>query len=311
MDQTVPRRLSPEQTREQATRPSEPLTQSQELLARTARELVGDLDASADLLRDNPKLANSEFMQLMRGLDRGEVVVQDESIPATGDAVGEGAKLVERNPTADWASAFVDSRPTSQQQPAEPHQARTLPAMVGEPDFYERQRMRWEASFPDQDAITQAGPSTRLGAQRPKSVHFDENTALDSERSTVPNNLQEALRSSTGVAGTSSHWEESGLDLDDFDETAFMNFNGPLRQSADTRIGVGDMESWGEMQRDWEELQKQDPTLQHSQAAVGDRYLFQTRNPYAAMSGDADMGRESPTLKVSRRASRCARGSSA
>lgn len=239
-------------------------------------------------------------MQLMRGLDRGEVIIQDDPAAVTGETLGEGAKLVNRNATADWASAFVDSRHTAQTATAEPHQARTLPAPVGEPDFYERQRMQQEMAFPDQDAIIQAESSTasRPGTQRRKSVHFDEDADALREGSGVPSSLEEALRASTGVAGASSQWEEQGLDLEDFDETAFMIFNGPLRQSADTRIGVGDMEGWGAMQQDWEELQKSEPALQRGQAAAGERYLFQSRNPYASMSGDADMGRESPTFKV-------------
>ena len=284
-----------EQAREEM-RPAEPLTESQEVLARTARELVNDLDASSDLLRENPKLADSQFMQLMRGLGGGGVIVQDEQVPASGDQVGEGAKFVERAGAPDWASAFVDS-PSQQTNHHTMHQARTLPALVNEPDFYERQRMGLEASFPDQDAITQAGPSTRPGSQRRKSVHFDEDMQVN-ERSGVPNTLEEAMRSSTSIPGTSSQWQEEGLDLEDFDETAFMNYNGHLRQSGDTRIGVGDMEGWGEMQKDWDQFQREEASMQGASGQT-ERYLFQSRNPYAAMAGDADMGRESPTFKAS------------
>jgi hypothetical protein len=96
-----------------------------------------------------------------------------------------------------------------------------------------------------------------------------------------------------------SQWEEEGLDLDDFDETAFMNYNGHLRQGTDTAVGsgIGDTENWGGMQRDWEEFQRSEPTLRG--AGEVNPYLFQSRNPYASMAGDADMGRDSPTLKVS------------
>lgn len=287
--------MQSEQAR-QDTRPAEPLTESQEVLARTARELVNDLDASSDLLRENPKLADSQFMQLMRGLGGGGVVVEDGQVPASGDQVGDGAKFVERAGAPDWASAFVGTS-AEQTNHHTMHQARTLPALVNQPDFYERQRMGLEAGFPDQDAITQPGPSMRPESQRRKSVHFDEEMQVN-ERSGVPNTLEEAMRSSTSIPGVSSQWQEEGLDLEDFDETAFMNFNGHLRQSGNTRIGVGDMEGWGEMQRDWDEFQRSETGMQRTRGEM-DRYLFQSRNPYAAMEGDADLGRESPTFKVS------------
>lgn len=289
------------------------MTESQEVLARTARELVKDVDASADLLRDNPKLAKSQFWELMSGLGDGEVVLQDDPVASAGDATGEGAKFVNRAEFQNWASDFLGAGASASAatatagpstSPAEVHQARTLPATLDTPDIYERQRMGMEAAWPDQEAITQSRPSGMQ--QRRKSVHFDDDQSRGAEaveRSGVPNSLEEALRSTTGVAGTSSQWEESGLDLDDFDETAFMNFNGPLRQTGSSRIGVGDLENWGGMQRDWDEFQRAEPALRQGQNRT-DRYLFQSRNPYASMQGDADMGRESPTFKVSRKLSR-------
>jgi peroxin-5 len=158
--------------------------------------------------------------------------------------------------------------------------------------------------YSDQSAIAhpteaEASTFTRPNGQRRKSVHFDEADMPQLAGSGVPNNLEEALRASTSMPGMTSQWEEDGLDLDDFDETAFMNYNGHLRQGTDTAVGsgIGDMENWGGMQRDWDEFQRSEPTLRG--ASEVNRYLFQSRNPYASMAGDADMGRESPTLKAS------------
>lgn len=276
------------------TRPAEPLSEPQELLARTARDLVNDLDASSEILRDNPKLAQSQFMQLMRGLGNGEVMVEDGKATLNGEEIGEGAKFVSRG--GDWASAFVEERPV--QRGGEVHSASTLPALNGEPVFEERMRYANGALYPDQNAIIQpTETSQRPENQRRKSVHFDDNEAYESLGSGVPNNLEEAMRASTSIPGMSSAWQDDGLDLDDFDETSFMNYSGQLRQGTDATVGAGHRENWGGLQKDWEEFQQADPRIK----AMGqiDRYLFQSRNPYGTMGDDADMGRESPTLKVS------------
>lgn len=277
----------------EVTRPVEPLSEPQELLARTARNLVNDLDASSEILRDNPKLAQSQFMQLMRGLGNGEVMVEDGKATINGEEVGEGAKFVSRG--GDWASAFVDEG--SAQGSGEVHLASTLPALNGEPVFEERMRYGNGALYPDQSSITHPTEISRTENQRRKSVHFDDAEMKESMGSGVPNNLDEAMRASTSIPGMSSAWEDGGLDLDDFDETSFMNYSGQLRQGTDASIGVGQRENWGGLQRDWEAFQQADPSIK----ARGqmDRYLFQSRNPYGTMGDDADLGRESPTLKVS------------
>jgi peroxin-5 len=278
------------------TRPSEPLSEPQELLARTARQLLDNMNASSEILRDNPKLAQSQFIQLMRGLGDGEVMVEDGKARIDGEEIGEGAKFVSR-PGGDWASAFVEEG-SSQRGKEEVHLASTLPALNGEPVFEERMRYGNNALYPDQSAITHPTETRqRPENQRRKSVHFDDAEAYQALGSGVPNNLEEAMRASTSIPGMSSAWEDGGLDLDDFDETSFMNYSGQLRQGTDATVGVGQRENWGELQNDWEAFQQADPSIK----ARGqmDRYLFQSRNPYAQMGDDADMGRESPTLKVS------------
>jgi peroxin-5 len=260
-------------------------------LARTARDLVNDLDTSSEILRDNPKLAQSQFMQLMRGLGNGEVVVEDGKARINGEEINEGAKFVSR-PAGDWASAFVAAPAKEDFQ-----QVRTLPATLDMPTFEERMRFGQDTMYTDQSAITHPteAEAHRPGGMRRKSVHFDEADMSQALGSGVPNNLEEALRSSTSIPGMQASWE-GGLDFDDFDETSFMNYNGQLRQSTDDPKGVGQVENWGGLQRDWEDFQRSNPMVKGGQT---DRYLFQTRNPYASMAEDADLGRESPTLKVS------------
>jgi hypothetical protein len=155
--------------------------------------------------------------------------------------------------------------------------------------------------YPDQSTIAHPTEGDLLASrpehQRRKSVHFDENGFQRPMGSGVPNNLEEAIRFGNSIPGMGSQWEDEGLDLEDFDETAFMNYNGHLRQHEGAEVGVGEAENWGGMQRDWDELQRTEPGLK--EASGVNRYLFQSRNPYATVAGDADMGRESPTLKVS------------
>jgi peroxin-5 len=146
-------------------------------------------------------------------------------------------------------------------------------------------------------------------------VHFDESTAPSSDvgklGNGVPSSLEEALHHATSIPGKSSSWEETAFQDDaDFDVESFMQFNGEQRVQPDTRIGVGALENWGEMQEEREKLE-QAPASERRATYRGmgreDRYLFQSRNPYSQAAAEAEkladdvkqMGRESPTLKVS------------
>jgi peroxin-5 len=159
--------------------------------------------------------------------------------------------------------------------------------------------------FDDQEALVMS--DARPATQRRKSVHFDTIAEPASLGSGVPAKLSEALAHSTAISGAASRWEEQGLDDDDFGQEAFMAFNGPLQVARDVQLGVGDLEGWRELQKDWEEFQRSEPVAQGVRGmGIGDmseRYLFQSSNPYAQVGlGGAhvfDLGRESPTLRVS------------
>lgn len=166
--------------------------------------------------------------------------------------------------------------------------------------------------FGDQNAILMADNG------RMRSVHFDDTAQTDVAPlgNGVPSSLEEALHHATIIPGGTSSWEETAfqddadLDLESFDQDAFMQFNGYQRVQPDSRIGVGAMEGWGEMQKDWDRLQETMPSAGkgvYKGMAVDDRYLFQSRNPYSQAAAEAEriaegaghVGRESPTLKVS------------
>lgn len=154
-----------------------------------------------------------------------------------------------------------------------------------------------QLNYNDQSALLMSDTSST--AYRRKSVHFRETSG-------VPSSLEEALaQSSTAIPGMTSSWEDPLVtDLSDFDEDAFMAFNGERGVAYDQRIGVGDMEGWGEMQKDWEELQNTMPKTKDEMRGADGRYLFQSRNPYAeemASLGHRERqeGRESPTARVS------------
>lgn len=153
-----------------------------------------------------------------------------------------------------------------------------------------------QLNYSDQSALLMSDPTST----RRKSVHFRETSG-------VPSSLEEALaQSSTTIPGIMSSWEDPLVtDLSDFDEDAFMAFNGQRGVALDHRIGVGDLEGWGEMQKDWEELQRTSlpPLTKEELRGADGRYLFQSRNPYAQeeMRGvqNSKDGRESPTIHVS------------
>jgi peroxin-5 len=276
----------------------EPLSQPQDLLARTAESLVNGVVADEHLAQ-NPKLAESKFMALMQAVAKGKVVV-DEGEPSASEEVGEGARFVERSAGATgWTGDFLGhpSEATSTQA-ARAHE----PAVSHV--FDRAGPSAWATQFGDQEALVMrdARPTT----QRRKSVHFDPVSEPASLGSGVPANLDEALSHTTAVPGAGTSWQEQGLDDDDFGEEAFMNFNGPMRVVREGRIGVGALEGWGALQNDWEVFSRGESGRQGLRGQeMGDRverYLFQRANPYAqsGVRDDEMTGRESPTLKVCR-----------
>ena len=300
------------------------------MLARTAQNLVEDLNESSDLLKANPKLAGSRFMALMQGISERQVVVEDGEAGVSADDVGEGAKFVNRargGGSLDWAGDFLGQptgagsarsegvvRPGSSSQISEMDPAYVPGMTVGSGTGFRRatvspyqpsagvdtMQSAWERQFQDQEAVVQSEQSSAVSdttRQRRKSVHFDQVLGDG-----VPTDLNEAMASRTSVPGAFSAWAEGGLE-DDFDEETFMAYNGEIRQARSPRIGVGDMEAWGDLQRDWEDFQRAEPT-QAGLRGMGrgdqvERYLFQGGNPYTAGMVDVDsFGRESPTYKV-------------
>ncbi|WVQ78111.1 hypothetical protein IAT38_000192 [Cryptococcus sp. DSM 104549] len=319
--------------------------ESQDLLSRTARGFVHDLEGSSGVLQANPKLAQSKFMSLLKGLGNGGVVV-DEGKMGNGEEVGEGANFVQRDRAVDagWAGDFTSASQPTTQTPASPSaqadqisEAARLspypegpkvypslnawgntptfaqggvasPYGVGRPAAVSDEAM-WDQQFRDQEAIIQS-EDTRLG-QRRKSVHFTDGDVPAPElaerelapQGGVPNNLEEALKSRTAVPGSGWGWHEQGL-TDDFDEDVFAEFNGTMRRvNQDSGPGIAQQEGWDKLQSDWEAFQRAEPG-ENAMRGMGtgdkvERYLFQSRNPYAA-GQEALFGEvpaESPTMK--------------
>ncbi|KAK4687658.1 peroxin-5, partial [Tremellales sp. Uapishka_1] len=276
-------------------RPAESLTDSQEILATTAQSLVSALDTERTSEVDS-KLQKSKFMALMRGLGEKKVVVQDGSA-GIGEEVGEGAKLVERSGGSNWAEEMLEARkypnqasvpvPTSSQQA---FQAPLSNGLYGaHPSIYESQQDQqppvstaWDQEFEMQEALIQ---SDRPSRPRSKSVHFNEDQHTSALGSGVPNNLAEASGLLTGMAGAGVEWEE---DLD-FDEDAFMAYNGDMTIEQAGGQAVGERESWGELQHDWEAFTRDESRRKGKSPMRGfgrgdkvERYAFQRRNPYEA-----------------------------
>ena len=249
---------------------AEPLNDAQEVLASTAQSFIQELDTESSILRDNPKLAQSEFFELVNALGRKEVVVQEAPVSET-EEVGEGAKFVERAVGADWAADFTSSNaPFSASAPSfasatlrfQPQSSSAqMPAAAQGGD------LRWEEEF-----ARMTMPEVKAGPSRRKSVHFEEQSQSVSD--------------------------EFDADVDAFDHDTFADFNGQMRQARTPRLGIGAFEAWEELQRDREELDRQVRTELRGMAN-DERYLFQNGNPYTAGAVDIDAFRqESPTIKV-------------
>ncbi|WWC64864.1 uncharacterized protein I303_107478 [Kwoniella dejecticola CBS 10117] len=284
----------PDQGQERATDiQKEPLTESQDLLARTAQTFVDELDGPSGLLKDNPKLARSKFVSLLKGLGNGALVV-DEGQRAQGEEVGEGARFVgctaAQNGDSDWATSFTDHQRSAEGEGEDlrggkgksvesRHNAypqsmtnNTLGFAPGVMPSLDRSRYgtptddaSWDSHFQDQEALVRSTENAR------KSVHFDPEPPLEKERNGVPNSLGEALRHTTGIPGAGLQWEDRAGDqdmddfdefndlndltkIDDFDDQVFMGFNGTMAQAPSVQAnGAGHVQNWGQLQEDWEE----------------------------------------------------------
>ena len=107
---------------------SQPLTEGQEVLADTAKSFVDGLQADSGIMKENPKLAKSQFMSLIIGIGERKVVAEEETKMSQHqkeqDGSLAGARFVTREPgntngsvnTAGWASDFA-STSTSSFQP--------------------------------------------------------------------------------------------------------------------------------------------------------------------------------------------------
>ncbi|WWC72276.1 uncharacterized protein I206_106238 [Kwoniella pini CBS 10737] len=325
--------VSPNQTTSQTAPVQEtPVSESQDLLARTARNIMNELGASSGIMKSNPKLAQSKFVSMLKGLGDGSLVV-DEGVQATGEEVGEGARLVDyrmvHGDGNDWASNFMNDRVNISEKSEEVENEQTvyprsmtnntlgfapgvMPALDytrlntpvnGQPSTIQTQ---WDSHFQDQEALIRSSENLR------KSVHFDSDPLSGKDKSGVPNNLEEALRHTTGIPGSGAQWEqEEGLDidlddvdaLDDFNDEVFMGFNGAMQQaSAVEQNSAGNVQNWGQLQEDWEEYSQREPAVRAFKGmGLGDqtqRYLFQSKNPYFGVSElDNYWEAESPTLK--------------
>lgn len=243
-------RTQPQQTSE----PQQQRNPPQDELARTAQALVEQLGTEHGT---NEKLNSSQFVQLLRGLGEGSVVVQDGSgkVVDGQEDVTEGAKFVSASNGGDWASAFLDAGASSTATANISGEQTGLnsPNYEVHPPTLEMGQDAWAEQF--QAALTMSD------GNRNKSVHF----------SGVPRTLDEARAHQTANPTTTSSWEERmEEDDDDFDTEALQNFNGP--KIAEAPQTVGDIENWTGLQTDWEQ-EFGDETEQP--------YLFHSANPYA------------------------------
>lgn len=307
--------------------PQEPLSDSQEILARTASAFVSQLENEDHILRDNPKLVNSNFMKLVSGLGDRKVVVEEGAPKQSGEEVGEGAKFVERSSAASWAGDFITTSAAPGQASSSSSSTRQLdsssspvqldmdgpavhrtfghytslqraPGFAPSPQATNQiSQSDWDKQFMDQEALIQ---SDRTAApQRRKSVHFDrpaEGEVLASADDAQTSLDDATLQRLTQVPGASSAWEEDLGDDLDFDEETFYGFNGPMHTAHSQRWGVSDNEGWKSMDDDWSKYM--------DDMRMNDRskhYLFQARNPYQGLEESRQMDNASPTVKVRRK----------
>ncbi|TXT10614.1 hypothetical protein VHUM_02119 [Vanrija humicola] len=243
-----------------ATAPPAASTKEQpnDLLARTAQDLVDSL--TPETLAENEKLANSQFMSLLRGLGDGSVVVDEgKAQTVEGSEITEGAKFVQSGGGGDWAAAFNAGASTSASRAPVEAQA----SVSRSPTFASTSTQDAWAENIQNAILMNDGVPTQTA--RPKSVHFDEPQSYG-----VPRDLAEALgQTSTAVPGAGLEWEE---DLeDDFDTEALQHFAGPPR--VENRMdsgGIGMHEKWASLAHDWDNWD----------TAPIEPYAFHSANPY-------------------------------
>ena len=126
----------------------------------------------------------------------------------------------------------------------------------------------WVSAFLDQSS---ALPPTTLQASQ---VPYEAPTFVTAPASSKFVHFEPA-------APTDREWENLLGDerayepgLDDFDNDALYHFGGEQRVQSDPRIGVGDLEGWSDMRRDWENFEREQG-LRDGNA----QYMFQRQNP--------------------------------
>ncbi|WVO12844.1 hypothetical protein L204_100452 [Cryptococcus depauperatus] len=278
---------------------SETFSEPQDLLALTARSFAETMDNDSTVLSQNPKLKQSKFMSLVRGIGNGNIVMQERPLTQNEDIVSD-ISFVMREENGLWLEQFrnetaekQDTKPASgtpshthvrvnYQSSPYPQGEKNYPALSSWaplmsnaspspyiPSFQNGNSTNnnkvWEEQFRDQEAIVQSTISTREEVQaateydKQKSVHFAHST-LEKERSTVPDKLEEALASNTSIPGSGWGWSEAGL-TDDIDEEVFAHFNGQINYAhSDMGGGVGKHEEWAQLQNGEEQLYKNTPT---------------------------------------------------
>jgi hypothetical protein len=242
-----------------------PEDRPQDELARTAQALVDQLGQEQST---NEKLQNSQFMQLLRGLGEGSVVVQEGTgAREAGQEVGDGAKFVASN-GGNWASSFLGGAPAA---------AATATAMAQPQSTLGTEQDPYLDQF-------QAALTMNDGRNR---VHFD--PAAPMQGSMMPRDLNEAVQHRTAMPSSSATWEESLEDdeYDDYDTEALRNFNGG--HIAEPEVGVSNAS-----REDWDALQAWDDEMR---TGTEEPYLFHSANPYAL--GSPIMRELSPTTMVS------------
>jgi hypothetical protein len=265
----VPVQAEPQVQQEQPQHENRP----QDELARTAQALVDQLGQEHST---NDKLHNSQFVQLLRGLGEGSVVVKEGTgAVEDGQEVGDGAKFVAANGGGDWASAFLNGDLTQ----ADGETSMDSPVYDRSHQHAFEQDL-WANEI--QPALTMSDGASRFN----KSVHFD--SAAPMMGSMMPRDLNEAMQHQTAKPGAAGLWEETMEDDDDqFDTEALRQFNGPRVAADPTGVATSQHESWDELQS-WDEG--------YATAHVEEPYLFHSANPYAL--GSPIVRELSPTTMV-------------
>lgn len=282
------------------TRPRSPVlsdSMARDALAQTAGQLLSTVEsAESSLLLDrtteetrqsNEKFANSTFLDLMRKLRDGEVIVEgDKVVEQIGPRGAEGVQSKGKGRESAWASDFGREEEGRVG-------AGVIPSPLINPDlnFATRNGLPvyrdQQAGYNDMEDIWEEEDLARMQretakVERQQRVQFQGDGGVNQEEMEREEEMME--RADTRVVGATENWEE------DFGPATIVGGHSLAPRTRENQAPSAQQLEWDALQNDWDTFEatstgfKSPPLASASTSSSLFGYSFAQNNPYLNLS---------------------------